>query len=248
MAIAVLICGWLFKSACIQQGPNGSGGVSLDQSGQRPWLTACYNDAVPLYGSHQLNVLGIPYATSWEDNGQTRYMEYPVVTGFWMYVMALLSPGYRQFAEATGLVPVPLDVAAYFTIGAIFLGLLYLWAVASTARIARRRVWDTAIMCLSPLLIVHAFTNWDLIAIALTAAGMLAWARNKPVLAGALIGIGVAAKLYPVLLLGPLLILCLRAGKLAPGPGRRSRRPSSGSRSTCPSSCCTRAPGTNSSG
>ncbi len=214
MAIAILICGWLFKSACIQQGPNGSGGVSLDQSGQRPWLTACYNDAVPLYGSHKLNVLGIPYATSWEDNGQTRYMEYPVVTGFWMYAMALLSAGYRQVAEATGLVPVPLDVAAYFTIGAIFLGLLYLWAVASTARIARRRVWDTAIMCLSPLLIVHAFTNWDLLPIALTAAGMLAWARNKPVLAGVLIGIGVAAKLYPVLLLGPLLILCLRAGKM----------------------------------
>ena len=55
MAIAILICGWLFKSACIQQGPNGSGGVSLDQSGQRPWLTACYNDAVPLFASHKLN-------------------------------------------------------------------------------------------------------------------------------------------------------------------------------------------------
>ena len=92
-------------------------------------------------------------------------MEYPVVTGFWMYAMAQLSAGYVGFAEATGIVPVPLDVAAYFTIGAIFLGLLYLWAVASTARIARRRIWDTAIMCLSPLLIVHAFTNWDLLAI-----------------------------------------------------------------------------------
>jgi uncharacterized membrane protein len=214
MAIVVLICGWLFKAACIQQGPNGAGGVSLDQSGQRPWLTACYNDPVPLYGSHQLNVLGVPYATSWEDNGETRYMEYPVVTGFWMYGIALLSNAYLRFAEATGIVPVPLDVAAYFTIGAILLGALYLWAVASTAAIARRRVWDTAIMCLSPLLIVHAFTNWDLIPIALTAAGMLAWARGRPVLAGVLLGIGIAAKLYPVLLLGPLLVLCLRAGKL----------------------------------
>ena len=69
-------------------------------------------------------------------------------------------------------------------------------------------------MCLSPLLIVHAFTNWDLLAIALTAAGMLAWARGRPVLAGVLLGIGIAAKLYPVLLLGPLLVLCLRAGKM----------------------------------
>ena len=108
----------------------------------------------------------------------------------------------------------PLDVAAYFTIGAIFLGLLYLWAVASTAKIARRRIWDTAIMCLSPLLIVHAFTNWDLLAIGITAGAMLAWARKQADLAGALLGLGTAAKLYPILLLGPLLILCLRAGKM----------------------------------
>ena len=69
-------------------------------------------------------------------------------------------------------------------------------------------------MCLSPLLIVHAFTNWDLLAIGITAGAMLAWARKKPVLAGALLGLGTAAKLYPILLLGPLLILCLRAGKM----------------------------------
>ena len=53
MAIVILICGWLFKAACIQQGPDGAGGVSLDQGGQRPWITACYNDAVPLFGSHR---------------------------------------------------------------------------------------------------------------------------------------------------------------------------------------------------
>ncbi len=214
MAIAVLICGWLFKAACIQQGPNGAGGVTLDQGGQRPWITACYNDAVPLYGSHGLDRLALPYATSWQDNGETKYMEYPVVTGYWMWVVAAISRGYTKVAQATGVLPVPLDVAAYFTIGAIMLGLMYLWAVASTAKIARRRVWDTAIMCLSPLLIVHAFTNWDLLAIGITAGAMLAWARKKPILAGALIGLGTAAKLYPLLLLGPLLILCLRAGKM----------------------------------
>lgn len=214
MAIVILIGGWLFKAACIQQGPNDSGGVTLDQGGQRPWIAACYNDAVPLFGSHQLNVGGLPYATSWEDNGELRYMEYPVVTGYWMWGVAQISRAYVSFASWTGVLPVPLDVAAYFTIGAIFLALMYLWAVASTAKIARRRIWDTAIMCLSPLLVVHAFTNWDLLAIGITAGAMLAWARKKPILAGALLGLGAAAKLYPILLLGPLLILCLRAGKM----------------------------------
>ena len=210
MAIVILICGWLFKAACIQTGPDGN----LDQGGQRPWITACYTDVVPLYGSHELDVGALPYKTSWLDNGEVRYMEYPVLTGFWMYAISGLSHGYIAIAKATGLLPDPLDVGAYFTIGAIALGLLYLWAVACTAKIARRRIWDTAIMCLSPLLIVHAFTNWDLLAIGLTAGAMLAWARQKPILAGALFGLGTAAKLYPVLLLGPLLILCLRAGKM----------------------------------
>jgi uncharacterized membrane protein len=212
MAIMILIFGWLFKSACIQQGPNGAGGVTLDQSGQRPWITGCYNDVVPLYGSHKLDTQSLPYKTSWTDNGTVHYMEYPVVTGYFMWAMSELAKFYVKFAGNVGL-PVPLDVAAYFTIGAIILGGFYLWAVAATARIARRRVWDVAIMCLSPLLIVHAFTNWDLLAIGMTAGAMVAWARGRPVLAGALIGLGTATKLYPVLLLGPILLLCFRSGK-----------------------------------
>src|SRR3712207_6328969 len=67
---------------------------------------------------------------------------------------------------------------------------------------------------LSPLLFVHAFTNWDLLAVALASLGLWAWARRRPVLAGALLGLGVAAKLYPVLLLGALFLLCLRSGRL----------------------------------
>src|SRR3569833_4271766 len=69
---------------------------------------------------------------------------------------------------------------------------------------------------LSPVLLVYAFNNWDLLAGALTTLGMWAWARWHPVLAGVLLGLGIAAKLYPVLLLGVLFVLCLRAGRLRP--------------------------------
>jgi uncharacterized membrane protein len=69
---------------------------------------------------------------------------------------------------------------------------------------------------LSPLLLFHAFTNWDLLAVALATLGMLAWARGRPVLAGVLLGLAISAKFYPLLLLGALLLLCLRAGRLRP--------------------------------
>ena len=43
---------------------------------------------------------------------------------------------------------------------------------------------------------------------------MLAWSRRRPGVAGLLLGLGAAAKLYPLFLLFPLLLLCLRAGRM----------------------------------
>jgi uncharacterized membrane protein len=72
-------------------------------------------------------------------------------------------------------------------------------------------------VALSPIVVVHAFTNFDALATAFATAGVLAWARRRPGLAGLLIGLGGAAKMYPLFLLGPLLVLCLRAGQLRSG-------------------------------
>ena len=72
---------------------------------------------------------------------------------------------------------------------------------AATAQTARGRPCDAAIFALSPLLVFHAFSNWDLLAMAFAAAALWAWAARRPVLAGAMIGLGTAAKLYPVFLL-----------------------------------------------
>ena len=55
---------------------------------------------------------------------------------------------------------------------------------------------------------------------------MLAWARRRPALAGALIGVGVALKLYPLLLFVPMVILALRTGRLRE-VGKTARSPRS---------------------
>jgi hypothetical protein len=69
-------------------------------------------------------------------------------------------------------------------------------------------------VALSPALILSAFVNWDMIALALTALGIAAWAARRGVWAGVLLGLAVAAKFYPLVVFGPLLLLCLRAGQL----------------------------------
>jgi uncharacterized membrane protein len=86
--------------------------------------------------------------------------------------------------------------------------------VLATAYLAgRSRRWTALLVALSPGLILAAFVSWDLMAMALTAAAMVAWARRRGVLAGVLFGLAAATMFYPLILLAALFPLCLRAGR-----------------------------------
>jgi uncharacterized membrane protein len=69
-------------------------------------------------------------------------------------------------------------------------------------------------VALSPALIFAAYINWDLLAMALTACGMAAWAARRLALAGVLLSLAVSAKFYPLVVFAALFRLCLRAGEL----------------------------------
>jgi uncharacterized membrane protein len=62
-----------------------------------------------------------------------------------------------------------------------------------------RALW----FAVAPGLALQAFVNWDLLAVALSSAAILAFVRRRDGRAGALIGLGAAAKLFPGLLLIP---------------------------------------------
>ncbi|MRH86459.1 DUF2029 domain-containing protein [Nocardia sp. SYP-A9097] len=216
MAFAVLFLAlsWFGKAGCIQQAPDGEGGLGLDWNNGRQYVAMCYSDTVPLYGAEHLNEGAFPYKKQWTDFGsdgkpQTRYMEYPVLSGLYQYGAMVIAKAWKQ-----SHLPGALEVVVYFNVVAVGLALAWLVTLWASAQLAGRRVWDAALIALSPLVLVHAFTNFDTLATAFAAGGMLAWARRRPVLAGILLGLGGAAKLYPLLLLGPILVLCLRAERL----------------------------------
>jgi uncharacterized membrane protein len=219
LASVGLILGWFGKAACIQQYEAGEGQLELDWRANRPFVAMCYSDIIPLYSAEQLDKSDtFPYRTSWiDDEGKPtaheRYMEYPVFTGLFQWVNAKLAHGWASLA-ASGWLPSGLTVAIYFNISAFWLAVAWLVTIWALVRTSGRRPWDVALAALSPLVFVHAFTNFDALATAFAATGMLAWARKRPALAGVLLGLGAAAKLYPLFLLGPLFVLCLRAGKL----------------------------------
>jgi uncharacterized membrane protein len=66
----------------------------------------------------------------------------------------------------------------------------------------------------SPALVLAGLINWDLLAITATVGALWAWSRGRPLLSGVLIGLGTATKLYPLFLLGALLVVCLRRRRL----------------------------------
>jgi uncharacterized membrane protein len=227
IALVFLALGWSTKAPCLQSSGTGPGDERVaNWQNQRAYYELCYSDTVPLYGAELLSQGKFPYKSSWiekDSDGRpqtrydgrpaVRYMEYPVLTGVYQYVSMALAKTYTALSKVVGL-PVVAEVVVFFDVAALGLALGWLTTLWATAGLAGRRVWDAALVGASPLVIFQVFTNFDALATALTIGGLLAWARRRPVLAGVLLGLGVAAKLYPALLLGPLLVLGIRTGRL----------------------------------
>ncbi|WP_319448884.1 MULTISPECIES: glycosyltransferase family 87 protein [unclassified Mycobacterium] len=228
IALIFLALGYTTKAACLQSKGTGAPDQRVAVwENNRAYYELCYSDTMPLYTAEMLNLGKFPYKSSWVEkdakgvprtqyDGSTaiRYMEYPVLTGVYQYVSMALAKTYTAVTKVVAAVPVVAEVVMFFNIAAFGLALAWLVTVWATAQLAGRRMWDAAVVAASPVLIFHAFTNFDALATACAAGAMLAWARRRPVLAGALIGVGVALKLYPLLLFIPLLILGLRTGRL----------------------------------
>jgi uncharacterized membrane protein len=227
IALVFLALGWSTKAACLQSTGSGPGDQRVaNWQNQRAYYELCYSDTVPLYGAELLNQGKFPYKSSWVEkdaegkqqiryDGQpaVRYMEYPVLTGVYQYVSMALAKTYTALSKVAKL-PVVAEVVVFFDISALGLALAWLATLWATAGLAGRRVWDAALVGASPLVIFQMFTNFDALATALAVGGLLAWARRRPMLAGMLLGLGAAAKLYPALFLGPLLVLGIRTGRL----------------------------------
>jgi uncharacterized membrane protein len=194
--VVVLSLAWAKQAPC----------ADGNWTGAKQYTHFCYNDAVPLFGIHGLSTGEVPYLDS--------PVEYPVLTGGFMQLAAVVARGYDQLVVGVGPFPDVVPVQTYYVVTCLLLSVLALVVTRGVLGLTGRRPWDAAMVGLSPVLLVYAFNNWDLLAVALTTLGMWAWARRHPVVAGVLLGLGVAAKLYPVLVIGVLFALCLRAGRL----------------------------------
>lgn len=208
-ALVFLSFGYLSKANCTLGTRTADGTVNLDWSGNRQFTSACYNDIVPLFGGRGLDQGGFPYAYSWQDGDLTRYMEYPVLGGLFQGFMGWLT---RLLYPVVDLIPghtVP-QSGLYFALTALVMSLMWVLTIRMVAELAGNRIWDTVLVAASPLVIVHAFTNWDIPSILAVTAALLAVKRGHPWWAGVCIGLGTAFKLWPLYILGAYLVLSVR--------------------------------------
>jgi uncharacterized membrane protein len=177
------------KAACRA----GAWNVGVEQ-----YQAHCYTDIYPLYYGEGLSNGQAPYFT--------HHVEYPVIIGAVMQGAAwVVRPLANAYDRGLHFFDVTVAVLAIFLIAGVL-------ATAYCAGPSRR--WTALLVAFSPAFILSAFINWDLIAMGLMMLALAAWTARRLVLAGILLGLAVATKFYPLILLWPLFVLCLRAGRL----------------------------------
>ncbi|MDJ1131666.1 glycosyltransferase family 87 protein [Streptomyces iconiensis] len=202
LRVIVLVALGMYALGMVQKMPCFDGSWFSGQTAQ--YVHACYSDIPHLYNGRGFADGFLPYFDRIPDriSGGMEYLEYPVLTGAFMQLAARLTIGGENLQQ---------EEQIYWLVNAGLLMVCAAILVVCVVRTHRNRPWDGMFVALAPALALTATINWDLLAVALTAAGMLLWSRSRPFAAGILLGLATAAKLYPALLLGPLLVLCWRA-------------------------------------
>jgi uncharacterized membrane protein len=119
-----------------------------------------------------------------------RVLEYPVGAGLLLYVASMLAPGPFGALAVTALASSVVCVAITVVLERRFGARAWRWALGAP-------------------LFLYAFQNWDVFAIAALLVAIFAFDAGRDRVAGAAVGVGAAVKLFPGMLLAPLVAVRL---------------------------------------
>lgn len=163
------------------------------------YMHLCYSDIPALYAERGFSEGIFPYVQTGSNNF---YLEYPVLTGLFMYVAAGFARMMSNFY--------PDGFRAFFDINVMMLFVPFVITVVATAATFKVNPWRAAMIVFAPTLILGATINWDLIPVALVSLALLAWSRDRITLTGIFFGLAIAAKFYPIILLIGFVIMAVR--------------------------------------
>jgi uncharacterized membrane protein len=153
---------------------------------QHAGVVQCYTDIPALYRSEQLEGGRLPYLSACAPSAAP-CDEYPVVSMYALRLAAWLVPSGAY------------AVRWFFLLTALILLACALWTTWCLERLGAR----TVLFAAAPVLLLSGTTNLDLLAVAATTTATVAYLAGRRRAAGVALGIGAAAKLYPLLAIVP---------------------------------------------
>ena len=95
-------------------------------------------------------------------------------------------------------------------LGAVLIALTTWWTTASVRRFPLRG----AHVALSPVVLLTLVVAPDVLGVALLAAALYCWSRERLLLCGVLFGLAISARTYPLVVLMAILLVSVRAGRV----------------------------------
>ncbi len=155
-------------------------------AGPDQYIHACYSDLPALLSERAFG------QGQWAFSGGDQAVEYPALQGVIMWATAKVSPA---------------GAVNYFNFSAISIALLF---IASTLLIFRARPDVAIVYALAPTGILALYINWDLWAIVTMLLAIYWFDRKRELASAVVLGISIATKFFPIVLLLPIVIIFLR--------------------------------------
>jgi uncharacterized membrane protein len=114
-----------------------------------------------------------------------RVLEYPVLGGVLLGAAVALRPGPFGALTAIAVLASAVTLGVTWMLARRFGGRAWRWAIGTP-------------------LVLYAFQNWDVFAVAALVVGLLAFERRRDRTAGVALGLGAAVKLFPLVVVPPL--------------------------------------------
>ena len=161
--------------------------VGRDWASPDNYIHACYTDIAPLYAEKNLA------NHQWSYSNGDKAVEYPPVIGTVMYLTSFPFEGMH----------------GYYYLNVLLLLLLFIATIFILQRMSQYGFW----YALAPAVLASTLINWDLWAIPTMLLAIYWFDRKKLDLSALALGISIATKFFPVLLLIPIVAISVRNHK-----------------------------------
>ena len=157
------------------------------------YIHACYSDLPALFGERGLITNTWPYSSA------TNAVEYPPVTGLVMWATSfLVNDNGNKYRN-------------YFDVNALLIALLFIASVIILKKL-KPQLWY--LLPVAPAVVASLYINWDIWAVVSALAAIYYFDVGKYNKSAIALGLSIATKFFPVVLLLPIALILFRKSKI----------------------------------